>query len=118
VALEALAVGVLGMLVLGRTPAAEPGVALGSGLLFLAYAAFLLAVARGVLRGRRWARSPAVATQLLHLPIAWSFRSGSSEAATAATAVALAAAVVLVCLLLPSSTAVFTGTAPGEPPSG
>lgn len=41
-----------------------------SALLSLLAGAALLAVARGLHRGRRWARSPALLTQLLLVPVA------------------------------------------------
>lgn len=111
--LEAVAIGIFGALVLRRVAQPDAAVALGSGLLFWAYGGFLLAVARGVLLGRRWARGPGVATQLLHLPIAWSFRQGAPGSAVATFAAAVA---VLVCLLLPASTAVFGDRPdPGDP---
>ena len=50
----------------------------------LAYGILLLLVARGVFLGRRWSRAPAAATQLILLPIAFSFRASPT------TAVALA----------------------------
>lgn len=71
----------------------------------LAYGTFLLAVARGVFRGRRWSRAPAVATQLLLLPVAWSFRSGQTT--WVFYNLAGLAVVILVALLKPSSTAIF-----------
>jgi hypothetical protein len=36
----------------------------------------LLAVARGLRRARRWARAPALVTQLLALPVAWGLVQG------------------------------------------
>ena len=64
-------------------------------------------VARGVLRGRRWSRAPAIATQLIQLPIAWSFYGGQTTwFALLLGAVSL---IVIVCLLLPTSTHAFVG---------
>jgi hypothetical protein len=90
----------------------------GASLLMLGYGAFLAAVARGVLRGRRWSRGPAVATQLLHLPIAWSFNGGSTR--WVAWTLIGSALTVLVCLLLPSSTAILVDESEGkgEPETG
>ena len=83
----------------------------GTAVLMLAYGAFLLAIARGVKNARRWSRGPGVATQLLHLPIAWSFLDGSTwGVALILAAVSLTS---LVCLVLPSSTAVLIE--PDEP---
>ncbi|MBO0850318.1 MAG: hypothetical protein J2P20_12690 [Pseudonocardia sp.] len=53
------------------------GAALGEALMFLLIGAALLGVARGLWRGRFWARAPAVVTQLLLLAFVYSlFRSG------------------------------------------
>ena len=99
-----LSVG-FGVLELTQIRASRPVVGSGAAIIMLGYGVFLLAVARGVLRGRRWSRAPGVATQLLQLPIAWSFRGG--ETAWFAVALGAVSLCVLVCLLLPSSTAVF-----------
>jgi hypothetical protein len=77
----------------------------GVAIIMICYAALLLAVSRGVLRGRRWSRAPGIATQLLQLPIAWSFRG--TQTGWIAGTLALSALVVLVCLLLPTSTVIF-----------
>ena len=79
----------------------------------LGYGALLVALARGVFRGRRWSRAPSIATQLILLPIAFSFRGEPTTwVATAMAAVAIAA---LVGLLHPRSTEVFVGP-PAKPP--
>lgn len=79
------------------------GAELGALLVGLAGVGLLL-VARGLLRRRRWARSPAVAVQLVTLLTAFSLMS--TPLAGAAT-VALLLAVVVVYLL-------FTGPARAE----
>ena len=76
-------------------------VALTTGLFFALYGAVLLACAWAVTRGRSWARSPIVLTQLIQLGVAWSFRGGDTT--VVAVAMAVVAAVVLVGMLLPSS---------------
>lgn len=88
--------------------------AIGSGvaILMLGYGALLVLVARGVFLGRRWSRAPAAATQLILLPIAWSFRASPTTAV--ALVIAAVALGTLVGLLHPRSTAVFVGT--GTPP--
>lgn len=68
----------------------------------------LLLVARGVFLARRWSRGPAVATQLILLPLAWSFVGGQTT--WVAVALAALAITVFVALLHPRSTAVFVGT--------
>ena len=79
----------------------------------LGYGLLLVALARGVFRGRRWSRAPSIATQLILLPIAFSFRGEPTTwVATAMAAVAIA---TLVGLLHPRSTEVFVGP-PAQPP--
>ena len=70
-------------------------------------------MARGVFLGRRWSRGPAVATQLILLPIAWSFRGGVTTGIS--VALALLAIAALIGLLHPRSTAVFVGPALAGP---
>ncbi|HET9871005.1 MAG TPA: hypothetical protein VFP89_00230 [Propionibacteriaceae bacterium] len=83
----------------------------GTALLMVGYGAFLAAVGRGVGYGRRWSRGPAVATQLLHLPIAWSFNGGNTI--WVAWTLMAASVVVLGCLVAPASTATFLGGSAG-----
>ena len=91
-------------------------------LTLVLYGALLAVVAVGLFRARRWCRGPAVATQLLHLPIAWSFASGATL--WLAVALALTSVTTLVCVLLPSSTRLLAGESaeaedvPGEDPAG
>ncbi len=82
----------------------------GTALLMLGYAVLLGAAARGVWRGRRWSRGPTIATQLIQLPVAWSFVGGQTT--WLALLLAGVSITTLVCVLLPSSTAIFT--APGS----
>jgi hypothetical protein len=101
---------VYGLLELIETRASRAVVGSGAAIILLGYAALLTAVARGVLRGRRWSRAPAIATQMIQLPIAWSFRGGQTS--WFALLLAVASLTVIVCILLPSSTRVFVA----EPP--
>jgi hypothetical protein len=82
-------------------------VGVGVTILMAAFGGLLLLVARGVFLGRRWSRGPAVAAQLILLPIAWSFRGGVT--AWVSVALAVLAIAVLVGVLHPRSTAVFVG---------
>lgn len=101
---------VYGVMELVATKASRAVVGSGAAIILLAYAALLAMVARGVLRGRRWSRAPAIATQLIQLPIAWSFRGGQTTwFALLLGAVSLT---IIVCLLLPSSTRAFVGQEP------
>jgi hypothetical protein len=60
----------------------------------------LLQVARGLLRSRRWARAPALVTNLILLPVAWGLLQGGRWYLGAPL---LAAAAVVVVLLFSSS---------------
>jgi hypothetical protein len=99
-----------GVLELMATNASRAVVGSGAAIILLAYAVLLFAVARGVLMGRRWSRAPAIATQLIQLPVAWSFRGG--ETTWFAALLGAMSLVVIICLLLPSSTLIFTGERP------
>jgi len=104
---EAAAAFVFGVLEIGQIRSVRAVVGVGVAVVMLSYGVLLAAVARGVLRGRRWSRGPAVATQLILLPIAWSFRAAPTT--TVAWTLGLVAAAVLVGLLHPRATEVFVG---------
>jgi hypothetical protein len=93
----------------GQIRMSRAAVGVGVAILMAVFGVLLLLVARGVLLGRRWSRGPAVATQLILLPIAWSFRGGATTWISGALAVLAIA--VLIGLLHPRSTAVFVGSA-------
>ena len=76
-------------------------VALTTSVFFAAYGALLLVCAWSITRGRSWARSPIVLTQLIQLGVAWSFRGANTT--LVAIALAAVALVVLAGLLAPSS---------------
>jgi len=103
--IEALTALVFGFLEAGQVRASRAVVGVGVAILMVGYGVLLLLVVRGVLRGRRWSRGPAVVTQLILLPIAWSFRGvPTTWVAGLLAAVAIA---TLVALLHPRSTAMF-----------
>ena len=112
--LEGLAALVFGGIDLSLVRISRVEVGVGVAIWMLGYGILLLVIARGVFRGRRWSRAPAIATQLILLPIAFSFRAEPT------TWVAIALAVVavgsLVGLLHPRSTEVFVGSATASPP--
>lgn len=112
--LEALVAFVFGVLEIGQVRASRAVVGVGVSIVMITYGLVLVAVARGVLRGRRWSRAPAAATQLILLPIAWSFRAAPTT--WVAAAIAMVATAVLVGLLHPRSTRVFVGA--GDDPAG
>jgi hypothetical protein len=112
--LGVVAVGYAGFAIAATNPI-RPVVGIGTAILLLGYAVLLFAVSRGVYRGRRWSRGPGVATSLIQLPVAWSYAGGQTW--WVAAGLAAASVTVLVCLLLPSSTAVFvpSDSRPPEP---
>ena len=103
VAVEGLAALVFGVLEIGEIRLFRAVVGIGVALLMIGYAAVLLLTARGLLHGRRWSRGPVVATQLILLPVGWSFRGGTTT--WVAVVLVVLAVVILVGVLHPRSTA-------------
>ncbi|SDE18669.1 hypothetical protein SAMN04489747_2740 [Auraticoccus monumenti] len=97
----------LGVVEAFSTQASRWVVGVTTAVVFLAYGAFLLLVAQGLRRARRWSRGPAVAVHLLHLPIAYGFLGGSTT--WVALLVGGLSLLSLVCLLVPRATAALTG---------
>jgi hypothetical protein len=93
---------------------ARAAMGVGVAILMAGFGLVLLLVARGVFLGRRWSRGPAVVTQLILLPIAWSFKGG--ETTWVSTVLAVIAITVLVGLLHPRSTAIFVGSSDDSAP--
>lgn len=107
VLLEAGVLVVLGLvyaLAAVRSEAASPVGALLGGVLVVGAGVLLAVVARGLRRRRGWARSPAVAVQLL------AFLTGLSLAPTGVAPAAIAAMVVSACVVY----LLFTAPARGE----
>jgi hypothetical protein len=113
IGVEALAAIVFGAVSLTQITVTRAGLGGGVAILMLTYGLLLVFVARGVLRGRRWSRGPAAATQLILLPIAWSFRG--SPTTWAAGLIAVTAVAILVGLVHPRSTEIFVGPRPPAP---
>ena len=112
-ALEALIALAYAALEIGQVRVSRAVVGVGVTILMACFGVFLLFVARSVFRGKRWSRGPAVATQLILLPLALSFAGGG----TTWVSVGLAglAIAVLVGVLHPRSTAVFVGPPADKP---
>ncbi|WP_411101951.1 hypothetical protein [Streptomyces sp. cmx-4-9] len=106
-ALQGLALAGLGVHVLVEGLTGDPDSvrqAETGGITLLALAALPLVAARGLRLGRRWSRGPALITQLMALPVAWTlFRSGGAMTA-AAVALALSAVAVGALLVNPTAT--------------
>jgi hypothetical protein len=93
----AVAVGFAGFLVVNASASAQRlGALLGEAGMFLVIGAAVLLVAWGLVKGRFWARTPAIVVQLLLLPVAYSLLVPSRQV----LAGALVGAVVLAALLL------------------
>jgi hypothetical protein len=112
---EALVALVFGFLEITQVRASRAVVGVGVAILMLTFGGVLAAVARGVLRARRWSRGPAVVTQLILLPIAWSFRAAPTT--WVAAVIAVVALGALVTTLHPRSTAAFVPSAAGPRPT-
>lgn len=106
-ALEGLALAGLGVYLLIVGVAGDPDSpqqAETGGITLLALAALPLVAARGLRRGRRWSRGPALITQLMALPVAWTLYSTGGAMIAAAVALALAAVGVVALLVNPTAT--------------
>ena len=110
---EALAALVFGGIALTQIRLSRAEVGGGVTIWMLGYGVLLLVLARGVFLSRRWSRAPSAATQLILLPIAFSFRGEPTT--WVAGAIAVVAVATLVGLLHPRSTEVFLGGA-AKPP--
>ena len=104
-ALEALIALGYAALEIGQIQITRAAVGVGVTILMACFGLCLLVVARSVFRGRRWSRGPAVATQLILLPLALSFAGGGTT--WVSVVLAVLAVTVLVGVLHPRSTAVF-----------
>ncbi len=110
---EAAAAVAFGAVAAMSTQASRPLVGLGVAIIMAGFAALLAVAARGVYRGRRWSRGPALAVQLIMLPTAFGLRHAPTTAA--ALLMAALAVGVVVSVLHPRSTAVFVpGSSAGE----
>jgi hypothetical protein len=77
-------------------------VGIGVAFFMVGFAVLLGVAARGLLHGRRWARSPVVVVQLIMLPVGWSFRGGQTT--WVAVVMITVALITLVLVLHPRST--------------
>ena len=104
--LEALALvaGGVYMLVMGLLGRPDsPQQAEMGGLTLVALGAIPLIAARGLLGRRAWSRGPAVATQILALPVAYTLLGASGALIPAGIALAVVAVTALVLLLSPTT---------------
>ncbi|MCS0634347.1 hypothetical protein NX801_01415 [Streptomyces sp. LP05-1] len=103
---EALALIVGGLYVLITSVTGRPDnltQALTGGVTLIALGLIPLAAARGLLRRRSWSRGPAIITQLMALPVAWTLLQATSAAIPGGIALAALAVTGLVLLLHPAT---------------
>ncbi|ATZ24537.1 hypothetical protein ACFZBM_06265 [Streptomyces lavendulae] len=115
-ALEGLALAGLGLYMLFVGIAGHPDSpqqAETGGITLLGLAALPLIAARGLRLGRRWSRGPALITQLMALPVAWTLWNTGGAMRIAAVALALAAVAVAALLVNPTATRAL-GIGPGD----
>ncbi|MFD7614677.1 hypothetical protein [Streptomyces sp. NPDC059828] len=74
------------------------------GATLIALGLIPLLAARGLLLRRGWSRGPAIITQLMALPVAWTLLRSSGALIPAGIALALVAVIGLVVLLNPATT--------------
>lgn len=115
-ALEGLAlfVGGVWMLVLGLTGDGDRQQAVTGGITVLVLALLPLLAARGLLRRRGWSRGPAVITQIMALPVAYSLLQADSVAVPAGIALVAVAVASLVLLVHPATTRALGIRGPGR----
>ncbi|MFF4399281.1 hypothetical protein [Streptomyces sp. NPDC001480] len=112
---SALVVGGVWTLVLGVTgdpDDRQQAVTLAITLIVLALLPLL--AARGLLLRRGWSRGPAVITQIMALPVAYSLLQADSAAIPAGIALAVVALTALVLLLNPATTRALGIKGPGR----
>ncbi|MGK5638313.1 hypothetical protein ACSNOK_08370 [Streptomyces sp. URMC 126] len=101
----ALLVGGLYILVMGLLGKPDsPRQAVTGGVTMVALSLLPLAAARGLLLRRRWSRGPALITQLVAFPVAWSLINGGGALIAAGVLLALAAVLTLGLLVNPTAT--------------
>ena len=107
-AAEGLTLAVLGaaFLVMGMLGHPEdPQMAETGGITMLALSALPLFAARGLMARRRWERGPALITQLMALPVAWTLFGNGAAMTAGGIALGLAAVAVIALLVNPTATA-------------
>ncbi|WP_069815575.1 hypothetical protein [Streptomyces sp. TP-A0874] len=83
------------------------------GVTLLLLGAIPLIAARGLLLLRRWSRGPAIITQIMAVPVAWTLVTSGGAVTVAGVALGAAALTVLVLLVNPRATEAL-GIAPRD----
>jgi uncharacterized protein YaaW (UPF0174 family) len=102
VALQGLALVVLGVLELAHLASSRVALAVTTAVFFAVVGAGLLLCARGLATSGSWARGPVVAVQLIGVLTAFSFWGGDTRVVS--VVLGLVSAATLVCVLHPAST--------------
>ncbi|MDQ0794053.1 hypothetical protein QFZ58_002541 [Streptomyces sp. B1I3] len=101
----ALAIGGVYMLVMGLLGRPDsPQQAEMGGLTLIALGLIPLLAARGLLRRRSWSRGPALITQIMALPVAWTLLRAQGALIPAGIVLAAVAVTALVLLFNPATT--------------
>ncbi|MFF6997234.1 hypothetical protein ACFY93_20075 [Streptomyces sp. NPDC008313] len=115
----ALVVGGIYMLVMGLTGTPDDrGQAVTGGVTLAVLALLPLLAARGLLLRRSWSRGPAVVTQIMALPVAYSLLQADSVAIPGGIALAAVSVTALVLLLHPTTTRALGIRGPGAAQDG
>ncbi|HEY9374749.1 hypothetical protein [Streptomyces sp.] len=116
VGLEALALFAGGVYMVVTALTGDPDgltQAVTGGATLIALGLIPLAAARGLLLRRSWSRGPAIITQIMALPVAWTLLQATSAMIPAGIALAAAAVTGLVLLVNPATTAALGIKRPG-----
>jgi hypothetical protein len=111
----ALAAGGVWMLVLGAAgDSGDRQQAITGGITLLVLALLPILAARGLLMRRGWSRGPAVITQIMALPVAYSMLQADSVAIPAGIVLAVVAVAALVLLVNSATTRALGIKGPGR----
>ncbi|MBA2944458.1 hypothetical protein [Streptomyces himalayensis] len=83
------------------------------GVTLIVLALLPLLAARGLLQQRSWSRGPAIITQIMALPVAWTLLQADSLAIPAGIALGVVAVTALVLLVNPATTRALGIRGPG-----
>lgn len=105
-ALEGAALAAGGLYVIGQGVFADgdsPGQSALAGVTLIVLALLPLIAARGLLGRRSWSRGPAIVTQIIALPVAWTLLSAQGVLIPAGAVLAVVALAALVLLVNPTT---------------
>ncbi|MFF2850743.1 hypothetical protein ACFVT5_31095 [Streptomyces sp. NPDC058001] len=118
-ALEGLALAAAGVYLLVMGLAGKPDNAQQAetgGVTLIVLALLPLLAARGLLKRRSWSRGPAIITQIMALPVAWTLLQADSMLIPGGIALAVVAVTALVLLVNPTTTEALGIRGPGSDP--